>query len=209
MQSTIKILLFACGLTALTGCKENKDSDPDTKTPKKKKESAKVIFIQPFTDIPAQPVNYILEKIKTYWPDTKLLSPVDLPASAYYKPRNRYRADSLIDWLRRRVSNNQYILGLTSKDISTTKPPNPDSGIFGLGFLDGPACVASSFRLKRNTNEQLFKTVIHELGHNFGLEHCPEKTCYMRDAEGKNPLDEEIEFCPDCRNTLSALGWKF
>jgi archaemetzincin len=30
----------------------------------------------------------------------------------------------------------------------------------------------------------------------------------MRDAEGKNPTNEEKEFCKDCKKQLQKKGWK-
>ena len=40
-----------------------------------------------------------------------------LPQKAYYKPRNRYRADILLDYLEN-TNTNIYTLGITSQDIS-------------------------------------------------------------------------------------------
>lgn len=74
-------------------------------------------------------------------------------------------------------------------------------GVMGLGFMPGNACVISSFRLgdKKNLHERLYKVAIHELGHNNGLPHCKEDSCYMMDAEGKMKLDNEHFFCNQCR----------
>ena len=78
----------------------------------------------------------------------------------------------------------------------------------GLGLCPGNACIASSFRLSKTENmRQLFVISIHELGHTQGLSHCLLKTCFMRDAEGKNPTNEETEFCPKCKNYLVKRGW--
>jgi len=77
----------------------------------------------------------------------------------------------------------------------------------GLSFQPGNACIASTFRLdKQNLLDQLFKVAIHELGHTQGLDHCNVKTCYMRDAEGKNTTDQEIGFCDKCKSVLIAKG---
>lgn len=78
----------------------------------------------------------------------------------------------------------------------------------GLGYCPGNACVVSTFRLARNnTATQFYKVAIHELGHTQGLPHCKNKTCYMRDAEGGNPLDEETGFCAPCTTILRNKGW--
>lgn len=165
------------------------------------------IYLQPFSGFPDTKSKYLLERLKGIYSDCKLLAPVELPQTAFYSPRNRYRADTLISWLSKRVKGNDVVAGITSKDISTTKGTNPDSGIFGLGYMPGSSCVISNFRLKNYTDDQLFKVLIHELGHTQGVDHCPLKTCFMRDAMGKNVLMEETEFCPDCRKKLIAKGW--
>lgn len=101
-------------------------------------------------------------------------------------------------------------IGLTSKDISAARGKIRDFGIMGLGYRPGKACVASKYRLSReNTDEQFYKVAIHELGHTQGLPHCPEKMCFMRDAEGKNPTDEETDFCRKCKTFLINKNWKF
>ncbi len=80
----------------------------------------------------------------------------------------------------------------------------------GLGYCPGNACVVSTFRLdKDNLSNQFYKVAIHELGHTQGLPHCTAKTCLMRDAEGKNNLDNEFDFCEKCKKLLKAKGWNF
>lgn len=172
--------------------------------------SAKYTYIiQPFADITNDEADYIFKKLKIILPNVITTQRVDLPKSAYYSPRKRYLADSIISWLSRRTNANCTTIGLTSKDISVRKGTNPNYGIMGLSYNPGKACVASSFRLHTNLkNQELFKVTIHELGHTQGLNHCPTKTCIMRDAEGKNTTGEEIGFCEICSKKLVARGWK-
>lgn len=134
------------------------------------------------------------------------LPPSALPASAFYRPRGRYRADSLIHWMSRQAHSNEVLLGITTADISTTKNGKPDWGVMGLGFCPGNAAVASSHRL--GNKSQFWKVAIHELGHTSGLPHCPVKTCFMRDAGGGNPTEDEKEFCSKCKAVLINVGWK-
>ena len=78
----------------------------------------------------------------------------------------------------------------------------------GLGFCPGKACIASTFRLSKiETNKQLFKVAIHEMGHTFGLPHCAIKYCFMRDAEGGYPTNKEKDFCTKCKSFLIKHGW--
>ncbi|GAA5085872.1 archaemetzincin family Zn-dependent metalloprotease [Chryseobacterium ginsengisoli] len=175
-----------------------------------KEEKAITILIQPFKDIKSENVESVANEIKKVYPYVKILEPIDLPEMAYYKERNRYRADSIISFLSKKTEKGFVTIGLTSKDISTTKGKIKDFGVMGLGFTPGKSCIASSFRLnKKNSNEQFFKVAIHELGHTQGLKHCPVKMCFMRDAEGKNPTNEETDFCKKCKQILINKNWKF
>jgi len=168
------------------------------------------ILVQPFKDIKPESVYFVTEKIKEVYGNVTITEAIDLPENAYYKERNRYRADSIIKFLDKKTEKNFVTIGLTSKDISVAKGKWEDYGIMGLGYRPGKACVASKFRLnKENSDEQLFKIAIHELGHTQGLKHCPEKMCFMRDAEGKNPTNEETDFCNRCKSFLKTKNWKF
>lgn len=174
-----------------------------------KSEEEITILIQPFEDVKPKQLTEISENIRKIYPKIKILEPIDFPKNAFYQPRNRYRADSIIKYLRTKTPNNCVTLALTNKDISVTKGKVADFGVMGLGYRPGKACVASSFRLNtKNKNEQFYKIVIHELGHTQGLKHCPDKTCFMRDAEGKNPTNEEKDFCQNCKKVLRSKHWK-
>lgn len=171
---------------------------------------AMTILIQPFKDIKPETVEKVAEGIKKVYPHVKVLNAIDFPENTYYKERNRYRADSIIKFLSNDTKQGFVTIGLTLKDISATKGNIKDFGIMGLGYRPGNACVASKFRLsKENTDEQFYKIAIHELGHTQGLPHCPVKMCFMRNAEGKNPTNEETDFCPKCKTFLINKNWKF
>ncbi|NJK98677.1 MAG: Zn-dependent protease [Bacteroidales bacterium] len=169
-----------------------------------------IVNIQPFSGIPDEYVAYVYDELKKVYPFISLRKPIKLPELAYNSHRNRYRADSLIRFLKSRTPDGEVTIGLTRKDISYTKGEIADYGIMGLGYMPGQACVVSCFRLnKEKIKIQLFKVTIPELGHTQGLPHCRVKTCYMRSAEGKNHTDEEDGFCKDCKKFLVSKGWKF
>jgi len=166
------------------------------------------VTIQPFSDLSPELTHYVLDQLKIVYPFCELKRIVQLPSFAYYRPRNRYRADSLIAFLGRNTTVNHVTIGLTSKDVSTCAHGVSDWGVMGLGFQPGNACVISTFRLnKQHLRDQLFKVAIHELGHTQGLPHCPEKSCFMADAEGGNPLERETDFCKNCKARLTNKGW--
>lgn len=175
-----------------------------------------LIVLQPLgaTIPPAQ-----LEAVSTaiaafYAVQVTVAPPLALPKSAFYAKRQRYRAERLLDYL---VAEGQkdarVMLGLTAVDISTTKGPFEDWGILGLATLDGRSAVLSSFRCQRRAKNaeharvRFAKTAVHELGHSFGLDHCPTLGCIMHDGEGSVlTTDTEHDLCTSTRARLTAAG---
>ncbi len=168
----------------------------------------KVIVIQPFTDFNPSQAENLHSELKKINPNTILRKAITLPSLTYYPARDRYRADSLLQYLSNLGTTDTILIGLTNKDISTTKGQVADWGIMGLGKNPGNACIVSAFRLsKTDQNGQLYKLSLHELGHTLGLGHCRDKSCIMRDAEGGNHLNEEKAFCAVCSAYLKGKGW--
>lgn len=169
------------------------------------------VFLQPFTGIPASTIQRLCEQLRIAMGDAMLITVLpekQMPESAFYPPRNRYRADSLIRYLQHTIPEEDVVIGITHHDISTTKKQIPDYGVMGLGFQPGKSCVVSTFRLRKNNlNEELFKVAIHEWGHTRGLPHCSTPDCFMRDAQGGNPLKEEQGFCKRCSLYLRKKGY--
>jgi archaemetzincin len=148
-----------------------------------------------FSGFPTAWVDPIVRELEEHLSVQAIVEPgaIALPRSAYYAPRRRYRAEILTDFLAgqwRAHPSEDRVIGLTSRDISTSTERFRDWGILGLtGELGGRSAVVSSFRMRRRTTEEhalwrMTTTVVHEAGHVLGLEHCPEPACIMRDAQG-------------------------
>lgn len=175
--------------------------------------TAKVIIL-PLGTIDSAYSSYLKQEIpKIYKAEVQIAAAAPLPKSAFYKPRMRYIADSLLLFLKARSENkNVYVLGITSSDIATSKGDMVNWGVMGYGYRPGNACVISAFRIKDNLKNsgQLYnrflKVALHELGHNFGLDHCADQHCIMVDAEGKNKLDGEEQLCKNCTFLLQKKG---
>lgn len=155
---------------------------------------------------------------RVYQVEVRRLTARPLPRSAYYKPRRRYRADNLLEYLGEQIPAGMRadtrVLGLTTADISTTKDQFKDWGVFGLGQLGGTAAMVSSHRLTRKAKSpaqalwRVTNTAVHELGHVLGLDHCEEPDCVMLDAEGGIANTDASTGVPgpQCRAKLDAAS---
>jgi archaemetzincin len=188
---------------------------------KPKEASIKKVAIQPIGVYDASLLDSLQVKIEQFYGVKALVySPITMPKQFFVNIKSpRYRADSIIRYLRRiKPDTINYIIGLTNNDISTTKRDDKgdvkkpttkytDWGIFGLGFRPGPSCVISSYRMgsyKKRRVERAQKVALHELGHNMGLPHCPNKKCFMQDAAETIKTVDRVNFflCEDCKSKI-------
>jgi archaemetzincin len=174
------------------------------------------IYLQPLgSGMPDTELTFMQTSLLAFYDvEVVLRERAALPERAYYPPRKRYRAERLLDALDRIVPKDGYrILGVTDVDISTTKGAYADWGVMGLGSMDGKTCVLSSFRCKRGAKNRehamirMGKTAVHEIGHTFGLPHCPNRGCLMEDGHGTVlTSDREYDLCSDSRLRLIETG---
>ncbi len=209
---------FICLLAAILffSCTDNgKNVNNSTSTGSKvvKKENH-TLAILPFKGVDSGLLNELIAGLQKQL-NVKLtvLEDAALPSFAFYKPRQRFIADSLLVFLgQTNKARFEKIIGITTKDISTKKDTYENWGILGLGSCPGEACVISSFRAGKTkvSHKDFIRRMItlslHELGHTYGLEHCPVTTCIMKDAEGKMNLDDGDAYCEKCRHFLTGLG---
>lgn len=187
-------------------------------------EKVKLVAVQPYTGFKvadAEMVSKIIAHI--FHVRTVTLSEKEMYKNAFVQIKSpRYRADSIIRFQskEKELMTYDYVIGLTSADISTTKKDSNghvrkpsqkylDWGVMGLAFCPGNSCVVSDFRLKDKESEvsleRLRKVAAHEFGHNLGLPHCLDKSCFMTDAvESINTIDHaKLSLCKSCKKKLT------
>ena len=170
------------------------------------------IFLQPldnFTLQEAMQLQEVLEqrfrKIFNEGFEFEILPNKKLSVDLMNDSKSRYRADKIINSLKKEASNHRIIIGLTHKDVSVPYKGKPDWGVLGLSIHGTYACVVSDYRLK-NKKRDYWKVVTHEFTHtacNYG--HCPndDPTCIMKDAKGKADFSNKVGFCRTCREKIN------
>jgi len=124
--------------------------------------------------------------------------------------RNQYHSTVLIrHLLSLNPDTEDKILGITSLDLYIPIL----TFVFGEAQLKGTAAVVSSFRLRSEfyglppddqlLEERLLKESVHELGHTYGLIHCPFYECVMHSSTSVEEIDiKGADFCHVCQKTL-------
>jgi archaemetzincin len=140
-----------------------------------------------------------------------ILPPINIPAAFENKFLHEYSSDSIINILSK-LKNETIVevVGLTHEELYTIKndAPSPyfDEHIFGIGFLPGNACVVSDNRFKtRDKNLYLTRiknVILHEMGHNMGLDHCTNPSCIMNPGSFNMLNNDGSDYCEVCRKRL-------
>lgn len=140
------------------------------------------------------------------------LDKLELDLNRFHAPeREQYHATLLLaEVLRHRPASVGYIVGITEMDLFIPVL----TFVFGQAQLGGPAAVVSVMRLHPDyyglpADEGLLldrtvKEVVHELGHGFGLVHCPDYSCVMSSSTYVEDVDLKAEsYCPECLDFLA------
>ncbi len=123
--------------------------------------------------------------------------------------RNQYHSTAIIQKLERVVDPDVRVLGVTACDLYVPVL----TFVFGEAQLEGACAVVSAARLHEEfygmprredlLRQRLVKEAVHELGHTFGLRHCPDWRCVMASSHAVERLDVKgAEFCGKCRKTV-------
>jgi len=155
------------------------------------------------------------EDLARYLAHPVWVSPAHLdPGPAFDRHRQQYLAATLmIALLDPPPPPGLHRMGVTDVDLFLPVFTH----VFGTAQIDGPVGIASVHRLRPEAagdppNQELlrrriFKEVLHELGHTFGLVHCRIPWCAMSPSRVAEQVDlKDAAYCESCAQRLGIPG---
>jgi archaemetzincin len=147
---------------------------------------------------------------------TVLGEAIPLPHDAYNERRQQFRGETILRALRMRCyPAAERVLGLVEADCYARGL----NYIFGQAALNGRQAFVALPRLRPSFyglpeaphlpswRERALKECMHELGHTWGLGHCPDPHCVMHFSNALPDTDAKgVAFCPRCRGQLEQTG---
>ena len=176
--------------------------------------AGKSIAIQPFDDFDPAAIASVTHEISAiYNRRVIILPPVKITTLFNNQPANTYSADTILSSLAKlQTADIIEIIGLTHDPVFTMKEYKQysylDDKIFGMACQPGNTCIVSDYRFKTSNQVQYYQrlrnVVIHEVGHNLDLPHCPTNGCIMSAAMGKvDNLDGGLyNYCNKCNRKI-------
>jgi archaemetzincin len=136
----------------------------------------------------------------------KISSSTENPTYAYNDSRRQYNSKLILKHLLHQCSKDTFrVFGVTWADLYVPILKY----VYGLAQIDGQCSIISLHRLcpkfyNQPANSHLLltrveKSVVHELGHTFGLIHCRDRRCTMYSSTRIEDMDfKQSELCPTC-----------
>lgn len=199
----IPVVVYSISYFTIKSMEKGKETTTSNKTPKQ-------ISIYCMGGYPADSVQYLEVCLRKYFPNVRVMpNNINLPSQYFNKERNRYLASGLLDELAKH-RNNDAVIGVTDYIIFKPNKKSDTFGIMGMSYTNTFKSIVSTkipLNGKEQSKDNICKLALHELGHGFGLKHCPNETCYMVDAEGTMKIVNAIGFCESCKHVLNSKGW--
>ncbi len=168
-----------------------------------------MIYLVPFGKVENKVLLFLKEKLRgVFEEDVEVLPKRELLFDSFNFFRNQYRAEAFLKELPS-DDKNKY-LGIVDRDLYV-----PELN-FVFGLAEKGRAVIGIRRLRQEfygfaPDEDLFlervlKEAVHELGHVYGLKHCPNIGCVMHFSNSLIDTDRKgSSFCPECEKILKEI----
>lgn len=142
----------------------------------------------------------------------QIMASLPVPAESFEAHRNQYYSTKILKEMLGDVPPDTLkLLGVTAMDLCIPIL----TYVFGEAQLGGTAAVVSLARLRQEHYglepdrslllERLRRESLHELGHTFGLTHCPSRDCVMHLSNTVMDVDTRgREFCRGCQTVVAS-----
>lgn len=179
-----------------------------------------IIVISPIGDLDASLINTICVGVnRRFGYGTEIIPLLNDIGFALEPVRDQYLSTSIIEQVSDLAPTHATkVLAICTEDLFIPILTH----VYGEAQLGGKACIISTHRLKEGSstmnNPESFhfrveKEAIHELGHTFGLRHCPDHSCIMHYCRTVKDVDRKSDqLCRYCKilleDEIKRLGVK-
>ncbi len=170
------------------------------------------VALQPIGSVDRNAVAFLEEQLGSVFGAVEVRPAIAVPAKVFVPQRGQVEGASILAVMPAPESGvDDAVLGLIDEDLFVADL----NFIFGLAH--GRRAIISLTRLRQefyglSPDPDLFlerakKEAVHELGHVFGLPHCPDRRCVMHFSNSIAETDlKGWRFCERCQRILEDFG---
>jgi archaemetzincin len=171
----------------------------------------RTIDVLPIGPVPEEVLRAVeFAATETFGLETRRLQALPHPAFAWDAERSQHASTAILkDVFARRTPDAVRVLAVTEADIFLPML----TFVFGQAQLGGDAALISLARLRQEFYRlppdrplllaRAVKEALHELGHTFGIVHCPDPACAMSLSSDIRQIDaKNAGLCPGCSALL-------
>lgn len=170
------------------------------------------IILQPIGAVDLSAITSLEEKLGSIFGAVEERPATEVPAKAFVPERGQLEGAAILKSLPTpELGAGDALLGVIDEDLFVADL----NFIFGLAY--GRRAIISLTRLRQEFSglspdpalfrERAKKEAVHELGHVFGLPHCPDRKCVMHFSNSIIDTDfKGWRYCERCRELLKDSG---
>lgn len=170
------------------------------------------ILVRPVGGVETATLRDIEASVAQQFGQAARLDAVAEPAEAFDERRRQWSSVAMLKRAKETAPDgDDKVLAVTERDLFIPML----TFVFGQAQMDGRFALVSLARLRQDfyglpaspelLRRRARKECFHELGHAFGLAHCPDAGCPMSLSTGISQVDAKAEhFCASCASALAA-----